>query len=150
MSEKTDKNNQNEKLEQLEDSEKVVDEVVDSASSSVSTDVRLAEKDRRIAHLEKRLGQLEKRLSNNERFARTFAMSVSTQVVAIDAVTDVVRRSLQNDAKIQHEIGSAIHLYDKHKIRRWFSGVLSVVLWVASITAAAFIGATIYWLFAAQ
>lgn len=146
MSEKTDKNNQNEKPEQSDKPE----EIVKDANAPEVVDARLAEKDRRIAHLEKRLGQLEKRLSSNERFARTFAMSVSTQVVAIDAVTDVVRRSLQNDAKIQHEISSAIRIYDKHKIRRWFSGVLSVVLWVASITASAFIGATIYWLFAAQ
>lgn len=130
MSEKTDKNSK--------------------TASTQPAQEKAPEAGRQIANLEKRIGQLEKRLANNERFARTFANSLSTQVVAIDAVTDVVRRSLQNDAKVQHELSTAICIYDKHKVRRWFSGTLSVLLWIISIMAAAFVGAAIHWLFAAQ
>ncbi len=107
-------------------------------------------KEREIANLEKRISQLEKKLATNEKFARTFANTLSTQVVAIDAVTDVIRRSFQTDAKVQHELSTAIRVYDKHKIRRWFSGFLGLLLWIASVIMAAFAGAAIYWLFGTQ
>lgn len=110
----------------------------------------LLKKDNKIADLERRLNQLEKRLKSNERFARTFANCMDTQVVAIDAVTSVVRRALKTDAEIANDLSLAIHEYDRHKIRRWFSGFLGVFLWVGSVAAAAFIGALIYWIFSAN
>lgn len=110
----------------------------------------LLKKDNKIADLEQRLSRLEKRLKSNERFARTFATCMDTQVVAIDAVTSVIRRALKNDAEIANELSAAIHEYDRHKVRRWLSGFLGVFLWVGSVMAAAFIGALIYWTFAAN
>lgn len=110
----------------------------------------LLKKDNKIADLEQRLSRLEKRLKSNERFARTFATCMDTQVVAIDAVTSVIRRALKNDAEIANELSAAIHEYDRHKVRRWLSGFLGIFLWVGSVMAAAFIGALIYWTFAAN
>lgn len=110
----------------------------------------LLKKDNKIADLEQRLSRLEKRLKSNERLARTFATCMDTQVVAIDAVTSVVRRALKTDAAIASDLSAAIHEYDRHKIRRWLSGFLGVFLWVGSVAAAAFIGALIYWTFSAN
>lgn len=110
----------------------------------------ILKKDTRIADLEQRLSRLEKRLKSNERFARTFASCMDTQVVAIDAVTGVIRRALKNDAEIANELSASIREYDQHKIRRWFSGFLGVFLWVGSVMAAAFIGALIYWTFSSN
>lgn len=110
----------------------------------------LLKKDNKIADLEQRLSRLEKRLKSNERFARTFATCMDTQVVAIDAVTGVIRRALKTDAAIASDLSAAIHEYDRHKVRRWLSGFLGVLLWVGSVAAAAFIGAFIYWTFAAN
>lgn len=107
----------------------------------------LVKKDNRITELEQRLSRIEKRTKSNERFARTFAGCLSTQVLAIDAVTDVVRRSLREDAIVHDELSAAIKIYDKHKIRRWFSGFLGVFLWLGSVMAAAVVGAFIYWVF---
>lgn len=107
----------------------------------------LIKKDNRITDLEQRLSRIEKRTKSNERFARTFAGCLSTQVLAIDAVTDVVRRSLREDAMVHDELTAAIKVYDKHKIRRWFSGFLGVFLWLGSVMAAAVVGAFIYWVF---
>lgn len=110
----------------------------------------LLKKDAKIADLEQRLSRLEKRLKSNERFARTFATCMDTQVVAIDAVTSVMRRALKTDAAIASDLSAAIHEYDRHKVRRWLSGFLSVFLWVSSVAVAAFAGALIYWIFSAN
>ena len=110
----------------------------------------LLKKDNKIADLEQRLSRLEKRLKSNERFARTFANCMDTQVVAIDAVTSVFRRALKTDAGVASDLSAAIHEYDRHKVRRWLSGFLGVFLWVGSVAAAAFIGALIYWIFSAN
>ena len=107
----------------------------------------LIKKDNRITDLEQRLSRIEKRTKSNERFARTFAGCLSTQVLAIDAVTEVVRRSLREDAIVHDELTAAIKVYYKHKIRRWFSGFLGVFLWLGSVMAAAVVGAFIYWVF---
>lgn len=108
----------------------------------------LLKKDAKITDLEQRLGRLEKRLKTNERFARTFATCMDTQVIAIDAVTGVIRRALKTDAAIASDLSAAIHEYDRHKVRRWLSGFCGVFLWVGSVAAAAFVGAFIYWAFA--
>ncbi len=127
------------------------DEAIASQDASdkeiVAMSKALLKKDNKIADLEQRLARLEKRLKSNERVARTFATCMDTQVVAIDAVTNVIRRALKTDAEIANELAAAIHEYDRHKIRRWFSGFLGVFLWVGSVAAAAFVGALIYWTF---
>lgn len=110
----------------------------------------LLKKDTKIADLEQRLSRLEKRLKSNERFARTFATCMDTQVVAIDAVTGVMRRALKTDAAIANDLSAAIHEYDRHKFRRWLSGFLGIFLWVSSVAVAAFMGALIYWIFSAN
>lgn len=110
----------------------------------------LLKKDAKIADLEQRLSRLEKRLKPNERFARTFATCMDTQVIAIDSVTRVFRRALKTDAETAAELSAAIHEYDRHKFRRWLSGFGGVFLWVGSVCAAAFIGAFIYWIFSAN
>lgn len=107
-------------------------------------------KENRLTDLEQRLLRIEKRIKSNERFARTFAGCMSTQVLAIDAVTDVLRRALREDIVIQDELMSAIRHYDKHKFRRWCSGFFSVLLWILSVMLAAFAGAFIYWVFSGQ
>lgn len=110
----------------------------------------LAKKERRIVELEQRLTRLEKRIKSNERFAHTLSDSLSTQVVAIDAVTQVISRALHTNADIQKELMSAIHEYDQHKFRRWLSGFCSIVLWISSIAAAVCTGAFVYWLFSGK
>ena len=107
-------------------------------------------KDNKITDLEQRLSRIEKRTKNNERFARTFANSLSTQVLAVDAVTDTMVRALRENAAVHDELSMAIKEYDKHKIRRWFSGFFGVLLWIASVTVAAVVGAFIYWMFSGK
>ena len=107
-------------------------------------------KENRLTDLEQRLTRIEKRTKSNERFARTFAGCLSTQILAIDAVTDVLRRALREDAVIQDELTAAIRHYDKHKFRRWCSGFLSVLMWILSVMVAAFAGAFIYWVFSGK
>jgi len=107
-------------------------------------------KDRRIADLEQRLRRLEKRIKTNERFGNTFADCLSSQVVAIDAVTAVVRRSLQEDSEIHTELADAIKEYDAHKFSRWLTGFLGFLFRVAALCVAAFMGAFIYWVFSGQ
>lgn len=146
MSEKTNKEAKPVDVENTENTENL-----ENTNDVENTGTKKSDNPKRqVVNLEKRLGQLEKRLANNERFARTFAASLSTQVVAIDAVSAIVRRSLRNDAKVQQELSTAIQIYDRHKVQRWFSGALSVALWIISVVAAAFVGATIHWLFEAQ
>lgn len=120
-----------------------------SASSDGKTQ-KTVNKDRRISDLEQRLRRLEKRTKNNERFGKTFSDCLSSQVVAIDAVTAIVRRSLREDSEIQDELSAAIKDYDRHKITRWFSGFLGVVFRVAALCSAGFMGAFIYWVFSGQ
>lgn len=110
----------------------------------------LIKKDSKIADLELRLSRLEKRTKSNERFARTFANCLDTQVNAVDAVVDVIRRSLREDAVVHDELSLAIREYDKHKVRRFMSGFFSVLLWIVSVMLAAIVGAFIYWVFSGQ
>lgn len=110
----------------------------------------LIKKDNKIADLELRLSRLEKRTKSNERFARTFANCLDTQVNAVDAVVDVIRRSLREDAVVHDELSLAIREYDKHKVRRFMSGFFSVLLWIVSVMLAAIVGAFIYWVFSGQ
>ena len=141
-------------VEGAKTAEAKVTETVDSQNQPdkevVALSKALLRKDNKISDLERRLNQLEKRLKTNERFARTFANCMDTQVVAIDAVTSVVRRALKTDAEIANDLSLAIHEYDRHKIRRWFSGILGVFLWVGSVIVSAFVGALIYWIFSAN
>ena len=118
------------------------------AESDIS-DLRkaLIKKENKVTDLEQRLIRLERKLKSNERFAKTFAGCMSTQVVAIDAVTNIVRRSLRDDTTTHEELANAIRTYDKHKFRRFFSGFFGVFLWVGSVMLAAVVGAFIYWVF---
>lgn len=119
-------------------------------TSSDENTVKPSHKDRRTADLEQRLSRLEKRVKNNERFGKTFTDCLSSQVVAIDAVTAVVRRSLREDAEIHSELSAAIKEYDRHKISRWFSGFFGVFFRVAALCVAGFMGAFIYWVFSGK
>lgn len=110
----------------------------------------LIKTDNKLSNIDERLTRLEKRLKSNERFARTFANCLTTQVVAIDAVTEAMRHGLQSDVEIHEELAAAIKAYDRHKVRRWFSGFFGVLLWISSVTIAAVAGAFIYWLFSGQ
>lgn len=126
-----------------------------SASSMISADIAelnkaLTKKENKIADLEQRLSRIEKRTKSNERFARTLEGCLSTQVVAADAVIDIIRRALREDYATHDELMDAIKEYDKHKFRRWFSGFTSVLLWAVSIMLAACVGAFIYWVFSGQ
>ncbi len=107
----------------------------------------IVERSNKLSELEQRLKRIEKRFKSNERLANTLAECLATQVVAIDAVSDVTRRTITTDAETHDILQKAIRTYDKHKVRRWFSGFCGVFLWVASVTAAACVGAFIYWLF---
>lgn len=100
-----------------------------------------------LKDLEQRLLRLEKRTKNNERFARTFSGCLDTQVLAIDAVTSVMRRALREDATIHDELWDAIKRYDRHKVHRWFSGFCGVLFRVLVVAVAGFMGAFIYWVF---
>lgn len=110
----------------------------------------LTKKDNRLKEFEQRLTRLEKRIKNNERFAHTFVDCVSTQVTAIDAINAVLCRGLRDNTDIQEELMLAIKTYDQHKIRRFFSGLFGVIMWVASVMVAAVVGAFIYWVFSGQ
>ena len=129
----------------------------DTKADSAAKDTDIAEmskalikKDNKITDLEQRLSRIEKRTKNNERFARTFANSLSTQVLAVDAVTDTMVRALRENAAVHDELSMAIKEYDKHNIRRWVSGFFGVLLWIASVTVAAVVGAFIYWMFSGK
>ncbi len=100
--------------------------------------------------IERRLERLERKVNSNERFARTFAKSITTQALAADAILYVLRKSLHEDAEVREELTAAIKEYDKRKIRRWFSGFFGVVLWILSVAAAAGVGAFIYWAFSGK
>ena len=124
---------------------------------SITTEVDLVElskaiikKDHRIADLEQRLARIEKRTKSNERFAHTLSECLGTQISAVDAVAEILRRSLRNDAVVQDELMAAIRDYDRHKFRRWLSGFCGVLLWVASVTLAVFAGAFVYWIFSGR
>lgn len=104
--------------------------------------------ERRISELEQRVVRMEKRTRSNEQFARTLATCLSTQIIGVDAVTEIVRRAIATDTDTHKELNIAIREYDKRKLRRWCSGFLGVILWIGSITAAAVIGALIHWVFA--
>lgn len=106
------------------------------------------DKSNKLNELEQRLKRLEKHYKSSERLGRSLADCLATQVVAIDAVGNVVQRSLTSDALVHDALQDAIKKYDKRKFRRWLSGFLGVLLWVGSVTAAACVGAFIYWLFA--
>lgn len=127
----------------------------ESTSDNINVDIAelnkaLVKKENKITDLEQRLGRLEKRTKSNERFARTFESCLSTQIIAVDAVTDVIRRALREDNATHDELMDAIKQYDKHKFRRWFSGFTSVLLWVVSVMLAACVGAFIYWVFSGK
>lgn len=128
-----------------------------SENSEAASEIDVAEiskalikKENRLGDLEQRLARIEKRTKSNERFARTFASCLETQVVVVDAVTDVLRHALREDAVIQDELTAAIKQYDHHKFRRWMSGFCGVLLWIGSVATAAFMGAFIYWVFSGQ
>jgi hypothetical protein len=108
------------------------------------------QKDRHIADLEQRLRRLEKRVKSNERFGKTLEDCLASQVVAADAVTAVVRRSLREDAELHDELRFAIKEYDSRKFSRWFTGFLGVLFRVTVVAVAAFMGAFIYWAFSGQ
>lgn len=107
-------------------------------------------KDQRIKYLERRIERLERKINSNERFARTLAKSVTTQSLAANSILYVLRKGLHEDAEVRDEFVATIKAYDKHKFRRWFSGFLSVVLWLVSVAVAACVGAFIYWTFSGQ
>lgn len=107
----------------------------------------LVKKENRLADLEQRLTRIEKRTKNNERFSRTFANCLATQVSANEAVADVLRRVLHDDAAVQEELMLAIREYDQHKCRRFLSGFLGVLVRMVALGVAAFVGAFIYWVF---
>ena len=121
-----------------------------SAEDTASLSQALAKKEHKIALLKQRLARIEKRTKSNERFASTLSECLATQIVAVDAVTDVLRRALRDDVTLQDELMFAIKTYDKHKFRRWFSGFCGVMLWALSVALAAFIGAFIYWVFSGK
>lgn len=106
------------------------------------------DKSNKLTELEQRLKRLEKHYKSSERLGRSLADCLATQVVAIDAVGNIVQRSLTSDALVHEVLQDAIKKYDKRKFRRWLSGFLGVLLWIGSVTAAACVGAFIYWLFA--
>lgn len=133
-------------------------ETVDKNPKTASSDEKAekttktgpSSKDRRIADLEQRLRRLEKRIKNNERFGKTLNDCLSSQVVAIDAVSAVVRRSLKEDAETHAELSAAIREYDRHKVSRWLSGFFGMIFRIAVICVALFMGAFIYWVFSGQ
>lgn len=106
--------------------------------------------DQKIKNLERRIERLERKINSNERFARTLAKSVTTQSLAANSILYVLRKALHEDAEIRDEFTATIKAYDRHKFRRWFSGFLSVLLWIVSVGLAACIGAFIYWTFSGQ
>ncbi len=104
----------------------------------------------KLRDLERRLERIERKVNSNERFARTLAKSVTTQTLAADSLLYVLRKSLREDVEIRDELTAAIKQYDKRKFRRWFSGFFGIVLWIASVAAAAGVGAFIYWAFSGK
>ncbi len=109
--------------------------------------VKSLSRERRLADLERRLERVERKVNSNERFARTLSKCLGTQVQATDAVVEVVRKCLREDAELRAELTSAIKEYDKHKVTRWLTGFGGVVFRIVALAAAAFAGAFIYWVF---
>lgn len=99
------------------------------------------------AGLGQRLSRLEKKLSSNEQVANLMVDALISQTLASEAVRDIIRRSLREDAIVHDELVLAIKSYDKAKFRRAFSGLLGVLLWMVSVGVAAVIGAFIHWTF---
>lgn len=94
-----------------------------------------------------RLARLEKKLGSNEQMANLMVDVLISQTLASEAVRDIIRRSLREDAIVHDELVLAIQSYDKAKFRRAFSGFLGVLLWFMSIGIAAVVGAFIHWAF---
>lgn len=147
MSEKDSSQNINTEVASGAAAEKNKKTAQEKSSDVVEMAQSIIKKDRKITELEQRIVKLEKRFKTNEQFARTLSTCLATQVIGIDAVTSVVRRAITSDAEVNAELGSAIHTYDRHKFRRWMSGFCGVLLWIASVAAAAIVGASIQWLF---
>lgn len=109
--------------------------------------VKSLSRERRLADVERRLERVERKVNSNERFARTLSKCLGTQVLATDAVVEVVRKCLREDAELRDELTAAIKEYDKRKVVRWLSGLGGAVIKVVALAAAAFAGAFIYWVF---
>lgn len=126
---------------------KTTDLPIDSALSEDAKELNrtVNSQTNKLTELEQRLKRLEKRFKSNERLATSLAECLATQIVAVDAVGEVVRRNLTDDATTAQTLEAAIKYYDKHKFRRFLSGFFSILLWIASIAAAACVGAFIYW-----
>ncbi len=103
-----------------------------------------------LAALVSRIDRLEKKINSNERFARTFVRSVNAQTVATDAITEIVRKSFCEDAKMRKELHYAMDQYDKRRRRKLVFNLGSIIFWVLSVAVAAFIGAFIHWVFSGQ
>lgn len=125
----------------------VVDALKTEAEEQQLSNQSFAKLERQLNEIDRRLARIEKKTKTNEQFARTLSASLSTQVIAVDAVTKLFRRALSSDAQIQDELSQAIRTYDRRKFRRWCSGFFGVLLWIGSIAGAAVVGALIHWLF---
>ncbi len=97
--------------------------------------------------LVRRIGQLEKKISTNEQCGRTMVKCLVTQRPVVEAVQDVFRKSLREDAETREELNAAMNDFDKHKFRRTVSEVIGIIMWALSVGAAALIGALINWTF---
>lgn len=109
--------------------------------------VKSLSRERRLSDVERRLERIERKVNSNERFARTLSKCLNTQVLATDAVVEVVRKCLREDAELRDELTTAIKEYDKRKFTRWLTGFGGIVLKIVALAAAAFAGAFIYWVF---
>lgn len=109
--------------------------------------VKSLSRERRLADVERRLERVERKVNSNERFARTLSKCLGTQVLATDAVVEVVRKCLREDAELRAELTAAIKEYDKRKVMRWLTGFGGVVFRIVALAGAAFAGAFIYWVF---
>ena len=94
-----------------------------------------------------RISRIEKKISTNEQFAGTMVDCLMSQTLVNEAIREIVRRSLMEDAVIHDELTAEIRAYDKAKFRRAFSGFLGVLMWVLSVASAALVGAIIHWVF---
>lgn len=140
-------------MSEQKNAQKTLDAAEEKATSKSRTEhldeeISMSRLERQLNEIDRRLARIEKKTKTNEQFARTMSASLSTQVIAIDAVTKILRRAISSDAQVQEELSLAIRTYDKRKFRRWFSGLLGILLWIASVAGAAVVGALIHWLFA--
>ena len=83
--------------------------------------------------LVRRLGQLEKKISTNEQCGRTMVKCLVTQRPVVEAVQDVFRKSLREDAETREELNAAMNDFDKHKFRRTVSEVIGIIMWALSV-----------------